>query len=223
MITVVDYGMGNLRSVVKALELYSSKVQISNDPASIAGSKALVLPGDGAFPIAMKNLQEGGWVEPLKNFIHDGGFFLGICLGFQLLFSGSEEFGATEGLNIIPGQIVRFKTGDLKVPHMGWNQVNFSASSDFLKGVPDKSYFYFIHSYHPVFEDSSWQIGSADYGVSFPCIVGRGNMMATQFHPEKSHRVGLKIIENFVSSLEREQHIDSKNRIITKKANYAFI
>ncbi len=205
MITVVDYGMGNLRSVVKAIELYSTNVTVSSDPSSVSDSEAIILPGDGAFAMAMENLHKSGWVEPLKNFIKNNGFFLGICLGYQLLFSGSEEFGNTEGLNVIPGQVVKFKTEGLKVPHMGWNQVKLSGYSRFMQNIPDESYFYFIHSYHPVLEDKSWLIGEADYGVKFPCIVGKGNVIATQFHPEKSHRFGLEIVENFVTAVENNK------------------
>lgn len=201
MITVIDYGMGNLRSVVKAVEKYTDKVRISGDPASIESSRALIMPGDGAFPMAMKNLREKGWIGPLLDFIGNNGYFFGICLGFQLLFSQSEEFEECRGLDIIPGRVVRFPEKGLKVPHMGWNQVVFRSGSKFLEGVPDRSYFYFIHSYHPEAEGREWIIGEAEYGTLFPCIVGRKNLIATQFHPEKSHNHGLKIIENFVRSV----------------------
>lgn len=200
MITVVDYGMGNLRSVVKALELYTPHVRVSGDPASIAGSGALVMPGDGAFGMAMEHLEARGWIKPLREFIAGGGFFLGICLGFQLLFSSSEEFGSHRGLDILPGRVVRFAHGDLKVPHMGWNEVSFTGDSPFLAGLGKASYYYFIHSYYPDGVDRSWVLGETSYGVSFPCIIGRGNLVATQFHPEKSHNAGLKIVENFVRS-----------------------
>lgn len=201
MITVVDYGMGNLRSVVKAVELYTDKVRISSSPDSIYESKGVILPGDGAFAMAMENLDRLGWIKPLKDYIGSDGFFLGICLGFQLLFSDSEEFGHTEGLNIIPGNVVKFRSETLKIPHMGWNQVKLTGESQFLKGVPDMSYFYFIHSYYPEIHDKGWQLGSAEYGVEFPCIVGRKNLIATQFHPEKSHNTGLRILENFVKNI----------------------
>lgn len=199
MITVVDYGMGNLHSVVKALELYSETgVRISSEPSSLSESRGVVMPGDGAFGMAMKNLNEGGWIDPLKEYINSGGFFLGICLGYQLLFDSSEEFGENAGLGIIPGRVVRFPESRLKVPHMGWNRVNFRRSSQFLEGIDSGSYFYFIHSYYPVLEDDEWLIGETEYGESFGCMVGKGNMFASQFHPEKSHKAGLKIIENFV-------------------------
>jgi len=198
MITVIDYGMGNLRSVVKAVELYTDKVRVSSSPDSIKDSDALILPGDGAFAMAMENLANFGWIEPLKEYIENDGFFLGICLGFQLLFSDSKEFGHTKGLDIVPGNVVKFSDESLKVPHMGWNQVKLTGSSQFLEGIPDMSYFYFIHSYYPVLPVTEWQLGAADYGIEFPCIVGRKNLIATQFHPEKSHKTGLRLLENFV-------------------------
>jgi glutamine amidotransferase len=201
MITVIDYGMGNLRSVVKALELFTDRVRVSGDPASIRDSKALVMPGDGAFAMAMDHLEKLGWIEPLKKHIADGGYFFGICLGYQLLFSSSEEFGHSRGLDVIPGRVVRFPEGGLKVPHMGWNSVKILSDSQFLKGLPDESYFYFIHSYYPEVEGREWVVGEASYGTTFPCIVGRGNLIATQFHPEKSHRHGLMIVENFVRTV----------------------
>ncbi len=197
MITVIDYGMGNLRSVVKAVEKYTSNVRISSDPGSIATSKALIMPGDGAFGHAMENLTTLGWVEPLVDFIRRGGYFFGICLGYQLLFTNSEEFGYHKGLDIIPGNVVRF-TADLKVPHMGWNQVVFRQHHPVVDGIPQHSYFYFIHTYYPVVLDSSWIIGQTQYSVEFASIVGKGNVLATQFHPEKSHKYGLRMIENFV-------------------------
>jgi imidazole glycerol-phosphate synthase subunit HisH len=201
MITVIDYGMGNLRSVAKAIEKYTDDVAISDDPLSIEGSDGLVMPGDGAFGMAMENLTSRGWVEPILDFIKRGGHFFGICLGFQLLFSKSDEFGSHRGLDIIPGAVVRFKAGDLKVPHMGWNTVELIQNSSCLAGVPSGSYFYFIHSYYPEVHDRSWVVGEVEYGDRFPCIVGKGNVIATQFHPEKSHTIGLKIIENFVSAV----------------------
>ncbi len=197
MITVIDYGMGNLRSVVKAVEKYTSDVRVSSDPGSIAASKALIMPGDGAFGQAMENLTKLGWVEPLVDFIKNGGYFFGICLGYQLLFSTSEEFGHHKGLDIIPGDVVRFST-ELKVPHMGWNQVAFTQHHPVVEGIPQSSYFYFIHTYYPVVGDSSWIIGLTQYSVEFASIVGKGNCIATQFHPEKSHKYGLRMIENFV-------------------------
>lgn len=201
MITVIDYGMGNLRSVVKAVEKYTDRVAVSDDPSSVEKSDALIMPGDGAFGMAMENLSARGWIGPIHDFISGGGHFFGICLGFQLLFSTSEEFGSHRGLDIIPGDVVRFNDEDLKVPHMGWNTVDLLHESTALDGIPSGSYFYFIHSYYPEVRDLSWVIGEVEYGKSFPCIVGKGNIIATQFHPEKSHTVGLKIVENFVRAV----------------------
>ena len=198
MITVIDYGMGNLRSVVKAVERYTENVRLSDDPVSIDSSSALIMPGDGAFGNAMANLDKKNWIKPLKEFIKGGGYFLGICLGYQLLFSSSEEFGFHEGLDIIQGRVVKFKTSVLKVPHMGWNDVNFTRRSKFLDGIDSGSYFYFIHTYYPEITDKDYILGQVEYGIKFPCVVERDNLIATQFHPEKSHKTGLKIIENFV-------------------------
>jgi glutamine amidotransferase len=198
MITVIDYGMGNIRSVVKAVEKYTADVRVSNNPESIKTSKALIMPGDGAFGMAMEHLKQMGWIEPLNEFIASGGYFFGICLGFQLLFSSSDEFGFHKGLNIIPGHVKKFSYPGLKVPHMGWNNVELKGKSKFLNGIDTLSYFYFIHSYYPVIEDHSLSLGEVNYGETFSCIVGKDNMIATQFHPEKSHKVGLKIVENFV-------------------------
>lgn len=198
MITVIDYGMGNLRSVVKAVEKYTADVRISSDPRSIDGSDGLIMPGDGAFAMAMEHLARGGWVEPLREYIRGDGYFMGICLGFQLLYSTSEEFGHHRGLDIIHGDVKRFPEGELKVPHMGWNTVSFVKDNPFLEGIPSGTYFYFIHSYYPEIHDPSWQVGVSEYGVTFPCIAGKGNVIATQFHPEKSHDMGLRIVENFV-------------------------
>lgn len=198
MITVIDYGMGNLRSVVKAVEKYTDSVRISSDPESIDTSDALIMPGDGAFGMAMTHLSDMGWIDPLKEFLESGKYFLGICLGYQLLFSSSDEFGYNLGLDIIPGHVTKFKFNDLKIPHMGWNEVALKGHSRFLEGIESSSYFYFIHSYYPEIKDTSWVLGETDYGITFPCIVGKDNIIATQFHPEKSHKTGLRIIENFV-------------------------
>ncbi len=198
MITVIDYGMGNLRSVVKAIEIYTRDVKIARNVSEIKGAKALIMPGDGAFGAAMENLKSGGWIDPIKEHIASGGYFLGICLGYQLLFSSSEEFGSHEGLNIIPGRVVRFPDGELKVPHMGWNAVQFTRESKFMRGIPNGAHFYFIHTFYPVPESREVILGEAEYGKPFACVIECGNMIATQFHPEKSHSAGLKIIENFV-------------------------
>jgi imidazole glycerol-phosphate synthase subunit HisH len=200
MITIVDYGMGNLRSVAKAVELYTDAVRISDDPASLSDSSGIIIPGDGAFGAAMENMRSRGWIEPLKAYIAADRPCLGICLGYQLLFTTSEEFGEHEGLGIIPGRVVRFPENGLKVPHMGWNRVRLSGANCYLSGIPDDSYFYFIHSFYPVVDDPSWIVGSAEYGSRFTCMAGKGNLLAAQFHPEKSHSVGLSIIRNFTEA-----------------------
>lgn len=201
MITVIDYGMGNIGSVVRAVQLFTDDVMVSNNPSDIKKSDALIMPGDGAFGAAMANLNERGWTEPLKEYIAGGGYFFGICLGFQLLFSSSEEFGKTDGFNIIEGRVVPFPSESLKVPHMGWNSVKLSGSSKFLSGIEDNSYFYFIHSFYPLTENENLILGKAQYGIEFPCIAGGDSFIATQFHPEKSHRNGLRIMENFIKSV----------------------
>ncbi len=198
MIIVIDYGMGNIRSVVKAFEKYTAHVRVSSDASSIRDATALVLPGDGAFGMAKAHLDEMGWTEPLKGYIANDGYFMGICLGFQLLFESSDEFGSHSGLGIIPGHVRRFSLPNLKVPHMGWNHVRWERASKFFERIPSESYFYFIHSYYPESADSEWVAGTVEYGTRFPCVVARGNLIATQFHPEKSHKAGLRIVENFV-------------------------
>lgn len=198
MITIIDYGMGNLRSVEKAVELYTDQVQISNDPASIKDSSGIIMPGDGAFGMAMENLVKAGFEEPLKEYIMADKPFMGICLGYQLLFTSSEEFGNHRGLDIIPGKIVKFDNTKMKVPHMGWNTVKLKGDSKFLEGIDQESYFYFIHTYYSQVAEESWVRGEVEYGEKFACITGKNNLIATQFHPEKSHTVGLKIVENFV-------------------------
>jgi glutamine amidotransferase len=200
VISIVDYGMGNLRSVEKAFQKYSDKVQVITDPSLIKSSDIVVLPGDGAFGMAMEHLRDQGWVDPIKEYIANDGIFVGICVGYQLLFESSEEFGQHQGLGIIPGHVKRFRSETLKVPHMGWNTVSFKKESKFYKDIKDNSYFYFIHTYYPEVNDPEWICGVTEYGVAFSSIVSKGNVFATQFHPEKSHNVGMKIIENIVRS-----------------------
>lgn len=198
MISVINYGMGNLRSVVKAFELYTDQVQVASSPEMLEGSSVVVLPGDGAFGMAMEHLTAGGWVEPIRRHIADGKIFVGICVGYQLLFETSEEFGSHTGLGIVPGAVKRFVSADLKVPHMGWNNVSFNRQNDFIDGVADNSHFYFIHTFYPEIADESWLCGTTEYGVPFASMIQKGNVFGTQFHPEKSHDAGLAIIRNIV-------------------------
>jgi len=197
-IVVVDYGMGNLRSVQKGLEKAGCQAVVSSDPARIESAAGIVLPGVGAFRDCMANLTRARLVDPVLESIEKGKPFLGICLGMQLLLGVSEEFGTHEGLGIVPGRVVRFPADrDLKVPHMGWNRVHFSGASPLFEGIPDGSYFYFVHSYYADPDSSEAVSGWTDYGVRFCSSISMDNIFACQFHPEKSQRWGLKILENF--------------------------
>ena len=198
MIAVIDYGRGNLGSVENALERLGMRAVVTQDPRVIEDARALVLPGDGAFHDAMSNLQSLGLLEPLKAALHEGRPFLGICLGYQLLFTESEEFGQGKGLDVIPGTVRRFP-GGLKVPHMGWNTVEHRGDLRIFDGIPSGAHFYFVHSYYPSAADPSLPAATCTYGVTFPAAVGRGTLFATQFHPEKSQRWGLRLLENFAA------------------------
>lgn len=203
MIAIIDYGMGNLRSVQKAFEKVGFAAKVTADPAELQKAEKLVLPGVGAFKDCMDNLREGGFVEPILRHVESGRPFLGICLGLQLLFSESEEFGRHQGLGIIPGKVVRFPADmqiageELKVPHMGWNQIRLQQEIPLFKGVPDGTSVYFVHSYYVVPDDAKMIATTTDYGMTFCSAICRDNVMATQFHPEKSQQVGLRILQNF--------------------------
>lgn len=200
--TIVDYGMGNLRSVAKAFERVGVRPRVTQSPREISEAEKLVLPGVGAFGDAVRNLESLRLTEPILGFLKKGRPFLGICLGLQLLFSESEEDGRHRGFGIFPGRIRRFPEGPLKVPHIGWNQIKRTASSvqrtecPLLEGIPDGSYFYFVHSYYA--EPHGEEIAAeTEYGVPFLSMLWRENLYATQFHPEKSQKQGLKLLENF--------------------------
>jgi imidazole glycerol-phosphate synthase subunit HisH len=198
MIAVVDYGRGNLGSVEKAFERLGLAATITEDPRVVHDAEAVVLPGDGAFHDAMETLSRLGLIEPIQTCLEEGRPFLGICLGYQLLFTESEEFGHGKGLDVVPGAVRRFPP-TLKVPHMGWNRVQHAGDSPLFDGIPSGAYFYFVHSYYPETTDPSLQVATCDYGVRFPAAVSRGNLFATQFHPEKSQRWGLRLLENFAA------------------------
>ena len=198
MIAIVDYGMGNLRSALRGIEKVGGEARIIQSPREMIGARAIVLPGDGAFGQAMVNLRTAGWIEPLKQACADGVPFLGICVGMQLLFEASEEMGRHAGLGILAGEVKRFPPG-LKVPQMGWNQLHIQKSNPLLRNVPNDGYVYFVHSYYCAPRDSSITLATTDYGIDFASMVGRGNLWGTQFHPEKSQVVGLKLLENFVA------------------------
>jgi glutamine amidotransferase len=202
MITIIDYGMGNLRSVQKAFELFYRDVRIASSPKEVLASDKVVLPGVGAFSKAMEELQKRDLIEPVKEVIKKGIPFLGICLGLQLLFSESEEGGRIKGLGILKGRVRRFKDADgFKIPHMGWNKITQERkqqASGILAGVPDESYMYFVHSYFVDPEDKAIILCKTDYIRNFTSSIHGGNIYAFQFHPEKSQRLGLRIIKNFV-------------------------
>lgn len=204
MINIIDYEMGNLRSVEKAFESLGFASRVSNDPQDIATADKLVLPGVGAFADCVNNLRAGGFVEPLLAHVETGKPLLGICVGMQMLFDSSEEFGSHKGLGLIPGEVVRFPSGmvenaeRLKVPHMGWNNLLLKQESPLFRGVTDESYVYFVHSYYARAQNEADVAASCRYGeVEFCASVWRDNIMATQFHPEKSQTVGLHIFKNF--------------------------
>lgn len=198
MIVIVDYGMGNLRSVQKGFEKVGQQAVVSRDPDEVKSADRLVLPGVGAFPMCMENLSKLDLVEPIQEFIKTGRPFLGICLGLQLLFDESEEFGIHKGLGVIPGTVKEFDRGlGLKIPHMGWNQVYFTKESDLFKDVEDGSYFYFVHSFYVVPSDTHDTLAESEYGIRFTCAASRENVHALQFHPEKSQQKGLTILRNF--------------------------
>lgn len=202
-IVVVDYGMGNLRSVSKALEAVGAPVVVTRDPARVRDARALVLPGVGAFGDCMDNLSSYGLLDAVRDKALEGVPFLGICLGYQLLFEEGEEFGRREGLGVLKGRVVRFPHdlaagGErLKVPHMGWNRIRKDKDVPALADVPDGSFVYFVHSYYPVPEDPAVVATTTDYGVPFASSVSRGNLFACQFHPEKSQKVGLALLGGF--------------------------
>ncbi|HBS06148.1 MAG TPA: imidazole glycerol phosphate synthase subunit HisH [Leptospiraceae bacterium] len=205
-IVVLDYGMGNIHSIVKALRLYSSQVEFTSNPSSIDDCDALVLPGDGAFQAGMENLA-GPKEEHLRRFLDSGRPMLGICIGFQLLFHDSSEVhnpdgsmgeGLVPGLKLIPGLIRRFSGDDVRVPHMGWNTLK-GCSPD--SGLTDGDWMYFIHSYHAAEVPAENVLAYSEYGgVRFPAAVSKDNIIATQFHPEKSDRTGLAFLERWVQS-----------------------
>lgn len=203
MIAIIDYGMGNLRSVQKGFEKIGSEAVITDDPQVVLRAERVVLPGVGAFRDCMHNLEQGGFVEPIIKVIAEGRPFLGICVGMQLLFSDSVEFGLYSGLNVIPGHVLRFPdqmtvAGEkLKVPQMGWNQLSFKRRPPVFEGIDDGSNVYFVHSYYVKPDDSSVIATTTDYGIEFCSSVWKDNIVATQFHPEKSQEIGLQILKNF--------------------------
>lgn len=196
-ITVIDCGIGNLRSVEKALELVGARVTVTGDPAAVSAGAGMVLPGVGAFPRAMTRIREAGIDRALKAGVESGLPLLGICLGLQLLFDSSEERGGAEGLGLLPGPVRPVPAGGRKVPHIGWSPVTWERPDPLTDGLRPGEPFYFVHSFacEPQPEDV---LGTASYGGRFACVAGRGNVWGVQFHPEKSGEAGLRLLRNFV-------------------------
>lgn len=188
--------MGNLRSVEKAFQFLGFDAYIAESPEQVANASHLVLPGDAAFGDAMRNLREAGWVELIHREIDAGKPFLGICVGLQLMFAASEEMGQHEGLGLLPGKCLRFPRSE-RVPQIGWNQINIKRQTPLLAGVPENSFFYFVHSYYVVADIDSDCIATTDYGIDYLSIAGRDGVYGVQFHPEKSQDHGLRLLKNF--------------------------
>jgi glutamine amidotransferase len=203
MIAIIDYGMGNLRSVQKGFERAGYEAVVTRDGGQILAARGVVLPGVGAFSACMENLERFELIEPIRETVERQKPFLGICLGFQLLFSESEEFGNRKGLDLFRGMVVGFRPGEnLKVPHMGWNQIEKTKDSPFLEGLSSGDYVYFVHSYYVVPDDSSLTATTTAYGSSFVSSIATDHLFACQFHPEKSQELGLRILRNFGGFVE---------------------
>ena len=196
MIAIIDYGMGNLRSVQKAFEFLGFAAEIVEEPERLSGATHLVLPGDAAFGDAMRNLRAAGWDQAILEGIAAKKPFLGICVGLQLMFSESEEMGQHSGLGIMPGKCVRFPVTE-RVPQIGWNQVAIKRDVPLLAGVPEGSFFYFVHSFYVETVNESDCVATTDYGLDYTSIAGDGRVFGVQFHPEKSQAHGLRLLDNF--------------------------
>jgi len=196
MIAIVDYGMGNLKSVEKGFKKVGVDARVTSDPKVLEDAAAVVLPGVGAFRDCVRNLTNLSLTDAIGKAILQGKPYLGICLGLQVLFSESEEFGTCRGLDIFRGRVVRFRI-DEKVPHMGWNNVRVVRRPPIFDGIQDDSFFYFVHSFYIVPDDTGIVAGTTDYGVNFASMIWKDNVFATQFHPEKSQELGLKVLKGF--------------------------
>ena len=196
MIAIVDYGMGNLRSVQRAFEYVGAEAVVTTNRATIESASAVVLPGVGAFGKAMSNLERAGLADVIRQVIVRGRPFLGICLGLQLLFEESDEMGEHRGLGVFGGSVKRFEVG-LKVPQIGWNQIHIRQANPLLEGVADGNYAYFVHSYYVAPADPEIVLATTDYEIDYASIIGQNNVFGIQFHPEKSQAVGLRILRNF--------------------------
>lgn len=196
MIAVIDYGMGNLRSVTKALEKLGYDPLITDDPEKLKVASGVILPGVGAFGDAMENLRAYNFIPAINDYVASGKPFLGICLGMQILFESSTEMGEHTGLGLIPGKVVKF-VGNFKIPQMGWNNLTLKQEHPVFAGVKSGEYVYFVHSYHALAADQSHVLATTDYYSDVTAIVGRDNVIGMQFHPEKSSSTGLRLLENF--------------------------
>jgi len=198
MIAIIDYGMGNLASVSNALNKLGYETVISDDPEKILGAERVILPGVGAFEDAIRNLRQRGLDKAINEVLRQDKPLLGICLGMQLMMSESEENGLHQGLDIVPGRVVKFQLpAGYKVPHMGWNSITPGVGSRLFAGVAPEAYFYFVHSYYVAPEDETFIAARCNYGADFTCAIERGRLFATQFHPEKSGTIGLQVLKNF--------------------------
>jgi imidazole glycerol-phosphate synthase subunit HisH len=196
VITIVDYHLNNLRSLENTFRRLGYATRVTSQAEDILTAERLVLPGVGAFPQAMANLRDQGLADPIIESVGRGVPILGVCLGFQLLFTSSDEFGSHEGLGMLSGHVARLPEG-VHIPHMGWNQLHLVREDPLVAGIEDSSFVYFVHSYRAIPDEPGIVIASTDYGVDFPSMVGSGNVRATQFHPEKSQHVGEHILRNF--------------------------
>ena len=208
-LVVIDYQSGNLRSVARALQAAGASPKVTGDPGQIRTADAVVLPGVGSGPAAMAALEQRGLVEPVREFLASGRPFLGICLGLQLLLDHTEE-GDAPCLGVLAGEVRRLPQG-LKVPHMGWNSVQLVKEHPAFQGVPQNSYFYFVHSYYAAPQDAEGVVGLTEYGISMCSVYARDNLVATQFHPEKSGAIGLRIYKNFVALATQQSAVSGKS------------
>ena len=199
MIAILDYGMGNLRSVEKALERVGSDVVRTSDPVVAREADGVILPGVGAFPKAMTRIRDLGLDELIGERVAAGVPVLGICLGIQLIFSSSTELGGADGLGLLDGEVTELEASDLKVPHIGWSPVSWTRDSRLTEGLAESEPFYFVHSFAPRPADPGDPLGTAEYGERFACVVERGNVFGVQFHPEKSSAAGLRLLRNFAA------------------------
>jgi glutamine amidotransferase len=198
-IGLVDYGLGNRRSMQKSLEAAGARVVLSGEPEALAATDGLVVPGVGAFPTGMRHLRERGLDELVRERAAAGVPVLGACLGMQLLFEHGAEYGGADGLGLLPGEVVELDARGRKLPHIGWNEVRWTRPSALSAGLPDPAPFYHVHSFVPVPADDDVTLGVSDYGAPFASVVGRGNVFGTQFHPEKSSHDGIALLTNFVA------------------------